>query len=161
MALNLFLMVLAFTPMYLLFLSILVTDNPYSALSIFNCCMHLPTFEMPTIRQIWPPLFNKAIMLFLLIKDAYVYIPTASIIIILYGLFGNISLISGRFCHFRWLWFLPFSCHSLNPYCSFADARNFCVIIYLDDILVLTLSMLARQLKPFCTLYWFILDYTY
>ena len=45
------LMVLAFTQAYLLYLSILVVNEPYSVLSNL-ITMYVPTFKMPTISQV-------------------------------------------------------------------------------------------------------------
>ena len=61
-------------------------------------------------------LFNGEISLFLLISRMLIYMfILLSITITFYGLFGNTNLVSGRFCHFGWLWALGFSTHSLTP----------------------------------------------
>ena len=44
---------------------------------------------------------------------------------------------------------------TLTPCCH----KGLCFIIYLDDILVLTPNMLARELKLSFVLFWFVLDY--
>ena len=91
-------------------------------------------------------LFNKEIMLIQLISSILIYtILFFSLTITFYALFGNTNLISGRFCLFGWLQPLGFLTHLLNPYCSFAIKRVLCVIIYLDDILVLTFSKGAGE----------------
>ena len=38
--------------------------------------------------------------------------------------------------------------------------EEYCVIKYLDDVLVHTQSMLARRGKHFCSLYWLVSEYT-
>ena len=44
--------------------------------------------------------------------------------------------------------------HSLNPYCSFASARVFMLLfVWMISWSQLALNMLARELKPFCTLF--------
>ena len=69
--------------------------------------------------------FSMLIMIFLLIKDAYLHIPIVSIIITFLNLFDKVNLTNGKFCHLGGPQFLEFSLLSLNPYCSFVGTWVF------------------------------------
>ena len=74
-------------------------------------------------------LFNRAIILFLLISNMHIYIFLLLSITFTFSiLFGNTNFISGGFFHLGWPWLLGFSPHSVNPYCSFAVTRVFVLL---------------------------------
>ena len=106
-------------------------------------------------------LFNRVNMFLLLISRILIYISLLLSITIAFSiLFGHSNLISERFCHLGWLWPLRFPPHSLNQYCSIAITRVFMLLfIWMISWSLLALSMLERELKPFCAVYWFVLDY--
>ena len=109
--------------------------------------MHLPTFKISTIRQVWL-LIQWGDYAFLLIWRMLIYIfLLLSINIAFYGLFGTTYLITGRFCLLGWPQLLEFSPHLLNPCCCFAIARVCMSFSWMMDWFVLTPSMLARQLQ--------------
>ena len=85
-------------------------------------------------------------MFFVDLQDVYLHIPIVNH--------------HHHFSHFVWqlkaYQVLPLLTKPILFHCH---CKDFHAIIYLDDILVLTLSMLARKLKHFCALYWLILAY--
>ena len=101
--------VLAFTPVYLSFLNILVDYDPYSTLSILiTICTFIPLRFLPLDRC--DNLFNKVIMLFLLISRILIYIFFFICIAFTFDiLFDNTDLIIGRFYHLGWLQATGFS----------------------------------------------------
>ena len=48
----------------------------FSVLSNLNHCVHIPTFKMPTIRQVWQLVQQGDYAFSKIIKDANLYIPT-------------------------------------------------------------------------------------
>ena len=85
-------------------------------------------------------LFSVMIMLSPLIYRMLIYLfLLLSIIIVSYDLFGTMCLISRMFYHLGWPKPLRFFTALTKPFCSFA-IQGFCIIIYLDDILVLVCS---------------------
>ena len=118
------LVVLAFTLLYLLFLSTFVVYYPYSTLSsLIAICTYL--FLRCQLLDRYGHLFNWAIMLFLLMWRMLIYtFLLLSITITFYVLFGNTNLINRRFCPLGWLWPQGFFL-TLNPYCYFAIVRVF------------------------------------
>ena len=63
-----------FTPTSLLFLSVQVSYVPYSMLSDL-IPMHIPTFKMPTIRQVWLLIQQGDFAFSIDLKDVYLYMP--------------------------------------------------------------------------------------
>ena len=120
--------------------------------------MHIPTFEMPSIREVWQLIQEGNYYFSIDLKDTYLHIS-----ILKY--------------HLAFLWFvsqhkpyqwkvLPFGlamAHrvftSLKPCCSFAIARV-CMLLITWIMLwsLLTPSMLARSLNLLVVSYWLILD---
>ena len=83
---------------------------PMLNLRCFNCYMHVPSFKMPTIRDMSGSLFSIMIMLSPLIYRMLIYIfLLLSIIIVSYDFLAQMCLISGRFCLLGWLQPLRFS----------------------------------------------------
>ena len=77
--------------------------QPILNLKQFNHYMHIPTFKMPTIRQVWQ-LIQQGNYTFLLIPRMLIYIfLLLSITIAFYILFDNANLINGELCHLAWL----------------------------------------------------------
>ena len=101
--------------------------NPILNLKHFNHYMHIPTFQMFAIIQVWLLIWQGDYVFFLLVSGMLIYIfLLLSITITFYGLLGNTNLINGRFCLLGWLWPLWFPPCSLNMYCSFAVTRILC-----------------------------------
>ena len=71
--------------------------HPILNLKCFNHYMHITSFKMPTLKNIWH-LSSRVILFFPLIYRMLIYIfPLLSIIMGFYILFGIMCLISGRF----------------------------------------------------------------
>ena len=142
-----------FYSIYLWFLSTLAVYDLYSFKhKQINCFMHIPSFKMHTIRQVWYLIQQDDNAFSVDLKDAYLHIC-----IVKY--------------HYNFLWFvwhhifslegfaigLPtaprVSLHLLNPYYSFADARVFMLeYMWMISWSCLPQSMLARGHKSFCVL---------
>ena len=65
--------------------------GPILDLKHFNCCMHIPTFKMPTVRQVWLFIQRGDYAFSNYPKDAYFYIPIVKHYYYFYGLFGYIN----------------------------------------------------------------------
>ena len=109
----------------------------------FNHCMHIPSFQMPTIKHVWQPIQQGYYAVSIDLQDAYLHITSVKHHHCFCNLFGRINIISRRFCHLGLLQLLGFSFLLLNSYCSFAI--TVIIIIYLDDILVLVHSKHAGK----------------
>ena len=135
-----------FSQMYLLLLNILLAYNLYSTLS--NLIISTYLFPRCLLSDRYGSLFNRAIMLFILISVMVIYIfLLLSITITVYTLVCNTDFINGRFCHLGQLWDLRFSPYSLNPYYSFPTTRIFVLLfIWMISWSWLTISMLDREL---------------
>ena len=127
--------------------------------TLSNFFMHIPSFKMPTIRQVWY-LIQHGDYSFLMILRMLIYIfLLLSITKLLYGLSGNTNLFSWKVLSFGLDQLLGFSLHLLIPYCSFADARVFMLkFICMLSWTWRTQSVLAGGHKSICILYWFIVD---
>ena len=137
-------MVLAVTPVCVLFQSVLVTYDPYSTWSdLITLCTYLPLICLLSDR--FCNLLNSVFLLFLLISMMPICLfLLLSITITFYSLFSYTNLISGRFFHLGWWWLEEF-----HPYCSFAITRVFMLLyIWLIFWSWLTLSILVRELCP-------------
>ena len=85
--------VAGFRQPYLFFLRTLVVYDPYSVLHDLNT---LWTYLLCLLSDRYGNLFNKLIMLFVLVTRMLIYIfLLLSITIIFYGLFGNTNLFIG------------------------------------------------------------------
>ena len=136
--LNHWLVVQAFTQVYLWFLCVLVLFDPYSSLKWFHLYIHIPIVGCLLSYQC-VNLFSKVIVLFLLILRIIKCIFLLFSIIIILCLFGKIYHTSGSLCNLGWPWSLGFWFHLLNPYCSFANAK--------------ILGFFFKSLKELCGLY--------
>ena len=89
-----------FFPAYLLLLSLLVASNPYSALRDF-IAIYIYLLSQCLLSDSCGNLFNRLIVLFLLVSRMLIYIfLLLNITIAFYFLFGT-NVISGRFCQFE------------------------------------------------------------
>ena len=61
--------------------------------------MHIPTFKILTIRQVWQLIQQGDYAFSFDLKHAYLHIPIVKHHCHFYILFGHTNLISGRFCH--------------------------------------------------------------
>ena len=131
--------VLVSIPVCLLFLSVLVASSPYLTLSgLIIICIYL--LLRCLLSDIAGSLFSMVIMLSPLVSRMLIYIfLLLSIIIIFYVLFGTSYHISQK---------LPFRLATAprvftaltKPILFLCCCRAFCIVIYLDDILVLVCS---------------------
>ena len=140
--------------------NIFVTPNcmsgyhPILHLRQFNYCMYIFTFKIPDIRQVCMLIEQENYALSIDIKDVYLHIHIIKYHHNFYSLYGKMNLINERFYHFGCPWPLGFSPSSLCPFCSFAIARVCIVIIFMDDILVLTNSKHdGKGIKLSCALF--------
>ena len=143
--LNHLLMVLVSILVCLWFLSILVASGPYINLNWFNHYMHVPSFKMPTIRHVWQLIQHGDYAFSIDLQDAYLHIP--------------IVKHHHHFLQFVWhnlpyqLKVLPFGLvttplvfTALTKLILFlCHYKGFCIVIYLDDILVLVHSKQAGR----------------
>ena len=91
-------------------------------------------------------LYSVVIMLFPLIYKMLIYIfLLLSMIIISYILFGIMYLINGRFYLLGWPQPLGFLLPPTRPILFLCHCKGLCIVIYLDDILVLV--ALSRQVR--------------
>ena len=137
------------------FPSIWVVYGLHSILSnLIAICQYLPRC---LLFKRCCTLYNKVIMLSPLIFSMLIYIFLLFHIITFCILFGEINLISGRFCLFGMLQPLGFSLHLLNPHSSIASIV-FVLFIRIISLYWLTLSRRDRRANFFlCSP--FILDY--
>ena len=63
----------------------------------FNHYMHIPSFRMPTIKQLWQLIQHGDYVFSIDFKDAYLYVPIVKHQCCFCDLFHRICLISGRF----------------------------------------------------------------
>ena len=113
--------------------------QPMLNLKQFNCYLHIPSFKMPTIRHI-QQLIQHDYAFSIDLQDAYFIIPIAK-----------------HHCHFlKFVWHnmsyqwkvLPFGLTTApwvfttltKPILFLCHYKGFCIVIYLDDILVLDCS---------------------
>ena len=101
--------------------------------------MHIPSFRMPTIKQLWQ-LIQKVDYAFSIdLKNAYLHIPIFKCHCHFCDLFGRINFISGRFCHFGLLQPLGSSLPYLKHLVPL-PSQGFSHFVYLDDVLVMVCS---------------------
>ena len=100
------------------------TGGLWSILNLkqFNCYMHIPSFQMPTIRHILQLIQHGYYAFSIDLQDAYLHIPNVKLHHYFLQ-FGTICHISGRFYLLVWPQPLGFSQASLNLSCPFAIAR--------------------------------------
>ena len=82
---------------------------PILNLKRFNNYLHIPSFEMPTIRHAWQLNQHGDYAFSIDLHDAYLYIPIAKCHHHFYNLFGAICHISGQFYLLGWPQPLGFS----------------------------------------------------
>ena len=126
----------------LLFLSLMVVYDPYLTLSnLFTIYIYLIVRCLLSDR--YGNLFNRAVMLFLLISRMHIYIFILRITFTSLHFVWKHKPYQWNFCHLDQLWTLGFFVFLLRPSLTkpilfLCHCRVFCVIIYLDVIMVLT-----------------------
>ena len=95
---------------------------------------------MTIITHVWQLIQHGDSVFSIDIKDAYLYIPVVS-----YNLFGTICLIIGKFYLLGCPWVFNALTKSILFLCHH---KSFCIVIYLDDILVLVCLRWAGKSAP-------------
>ena len=117
---------------------------PIFNLTWFNCYMHMPTFKIPTMGWVHQ-LFNMVVMLVLLSSRILIYISLLlSFAIAFYISFCKKTLSVEGFYKLGKLQPLGFSLHLITNAVT-SQWKGFHVIIYLDDMLILTHSKCAGK----------------
>ena len=118
---------------------------PILNLKHFNCFMHIPSFKMPTLKTIWQLIQQGYYAFSIDLQDAYLHVPIVKHYC--------------RFLHFVWhnvpyQWrVLPFGLttaprvftYLTKPILFLCRCKGLCIVIYLDDILVLVHSKQAGK----------------
>ena len=114
--------------------------HPILNLKCFNCFMHIPSFKMPTLKYVWQLIQQGDFAFSIDLQDAYLHVP--------------IVKHHYHFIHFVWhnvpyQWkVLPFGLATaprvftslMKPILFLCHFKGLCIVIYLDDILVLVCS---------------------
>ena len=100
--------------------------QPILNLKRFNHYMHIPSFKMPTLRQVWQLIQHGDYAFSIDLQDAYLHIPIVKHHHCFLCLFGIMCLISGW--SYLLGWPLGFFQPSANLFCSFAIARV-CILL--------------------------------
>ena len=110
--------------------------HPILNLKCFNCYMHIPSFKMPTLKNVWQLIQQGDFAFSIDLQDAYLHTP----------IFKH----HHRFLHFVWhQWkVLPFGLATaprvftslMKPILFLCYCKGLHIVIYLDDILVLVCS---------------------
>ena len=108
--------------------------------------MHISTFKMPTIRQVWQHI-QKGNYVFLLILQMLISILLLLHITIFAVWLTTLNLSMSGFGFLAG--FNPWDFHLTKPILLLCHHNGFHVIIYLDDILVLTHSRPTGKRVPF------------
>ena len=118
---------------------------PILNLKCFNCYMHIPSFKMVTIRHIWELIQCGDYAFSINLLDVYLHIPIAK----------------HHLCFLQFVWHnvphqwkvVPFGLATATqvfttitePILFLCHHKGFCIVIYLDDILVLVHSKWAGK----------------
>ena len=119
--------------------------HPILNLKHFNRYMHIPSFKMPTLKNVWQLIQQGDFAFSLDLQDAYLHIPIVK-----------------HHCHFlHFVWHnvpyqwkvLPFGLATaprvftslMKPILFLCHCKGLCIVIYLDDILVLVCSKQAGK----------------
>ena len=119
--------------------------HPILNLKHFNCFMHIPSFKMPTLKSIWQLIQQGDFAFSIDLQDVYLHVP--------------IVKLHCCFLHFVWhnvpyQWkVLPFGLAKapkvftslMKPILFLCHCKGLCIVIYLDDILVLVCSKWAGK----------------
>ena len=119
--------------------------QPILNLKHFNCFMHIPSFQMPTLKNVWQLIQQGDFAFSIDLQDAFLHIP--------------IIKHHHHFLHFVWhnvpyQWkVLPFGLATAprlftsltKPILFLCCHKGLCIVIYLDDILVLVCSKRAGK----------------
>ena len=139
------LVVMVSIPVCLLFLDILVASGSYLNLKQFNCCWHIPSFKVPTIRHVWQLIQHGDYTFSIDLQDAYLHIPIVNHHHhFLFFVWHNMA--------YQWK-VLPFGLTKAprvftaltKPILFFCHHKGSCIVICLDDILVLVHSKWAGK----------------
>ena len=71
--------------------------RPILNLKHFNHFMHISSFKMPTLQNVWQLIQQGDFALSIDLQDAYLHVPIVKHHHLFYVLFGIMCLISGRF----------------------------------------------------------------
>ena len=134
---------------------------PILNLKCFNHFMHIPSFKMPTLKNVWQLIQQGDYAFSIDLQDAYLHVPIVK-----------------HHCQFlRFVWHnmpyqwrvLPFGFATAprvftsltKPILFLCHCKGLCIVIYLDDILVLVRSKQAgkRAHACFCVPCWSVLVY--
>ena len=111
--------------------------HPILNMKCFNCYMHIPSFKMPTLKNIWQLIQQGDFAFPIDLQDAYLHIPTVK-----HHHHHNVP--------YQWK-VLPFGLATsprvftslMKPILFLCHCKGLHIVIYLDDILVLVHSKLA------------------
>ena len=119
--------------------------RPIFNMKHFNHFLHIPSFKMPTLKHIWQLIQQGDFAFSIDLQDAYLHVPIVK-----------------HHCHFlHFVWHnvpyqwkvLPFGLATAprvftsltKPILFLCHCKGLCIVIYLDDILVLICSKLAGK----------------
>ena len=133
----------ALTALWMIGYTLLISHGPLLALLRLNglCCLVLWS-SWVLLSERYGFLLNHKIMLS---RMLICILKLLSNITAFHGLFCTSNLISGRFYLIGWLLPLQFCLPSLDPYFPFAITKVCILLLYLDDILILTHSKHAGK----------------
>ena len=113
---------------------------PILNLKHFNCYMHIPSFKMPTLKNVWPLIQQGDFAFSIDLQDAYLHIPIVK---------HHHHFLCFVWCNVPYQWkVLPFGLATaprvftslMKPIFFLCYCKGLCIVIYLDDILVLVHS---------------------
>ena len=126
-------------------LSILEAFIPYSNLKCFNHYMHIPSFKMPTLKNVWQLIQQGDFAFSIDLQDAYLHIPIVK---------HHHHFVCFVCCNVSYQWkVLPFGLVTAprvftsltKPILFLCCHKGLHIVIYLDDILVLVQSKWAGK----------------
>ena len=137
------------------------TGGPWPILNFkqFNCYLHIPSFKLHTIRHVQQLIQHGDYAFSIELQDAYLHIPLVKHHCNFYNLFGTIHHICRMF--YFWMATAPSVFTALTkPVLFLCHHKGFCIVIYLDDILVLVCCKWAgKRAHTFLCSSLFALDY--
>ena len=135
--------------------------HPILNLKYFNCFLHIPSFKMPALKNVWQLIQQSDFAFSVDLEDAYLHVP--------------IVKHHHHFLCFVWhnvpyQWkVLPFGLATaprvftslMKPILFLSHCKGLHIVIYLDDILVLVHSKWAgKRVHLFLCSFWSVLVYT-
>ena len=117
---------------------------PILNLKCFNHFMHIPSFKMPTLKNVWQLIQQGDFAFSIDLQDAYLHIPIVKHHHFLHFVWHNVP--------YQWK-VLPFGLATApraftsltKPILFLCHHKGLCIVIYLDDILVLVCSKQAGK----------------